>query len=140
MGLTAQDHEDIRTLLARYNLAIDLGDAEAWADTFTDDGVFECVGLPENSPNGGRYEGRADLVAYATAHYGLAKGRARHWNWNLLIEGDHSDATMTSYLNAMRAGLGDRAKVEATGIYRDRLRKIDDEWKFTSRKITIDND
>ena len=49
MPLTAQDHEDIRQLLARYNFAIDLGDVAGWVSTFTTDGVFECLGLPASA-------------------------------------------------------------------------------------------
>ena len=55
--MDAIEYEHIRPLLGRYNLAIDLGDAERWAATFTPDGVFRCTGLPEDSPLGGRHEG-----------------------------------------------------------------------------------
>ena len=85
-ALTPQDHEDIRQLLARYNLAIDLGRIGQWVECFTPDGVFECVGLPDGAPLGGRHEGVDALRAYAETHYGINKGRARHWNWNLLVE------------------------------------------------------
>ena len=38
--LSAQDYFEIQQLYARYNIAIDSGDAEGWAATFTPDGVF----------------------------------------------------------------------------------------------------
>ena len=139
MTLTPQDHEDIRQLLARYNFAIDLGATDDWAACFTPDGVFECSGLPEGSPLGGRYAGRDELKAYAETHYGIHKGRARHWNWNLLAEGDGDDATLTCYLNAQTSGQGDRAKLRATGIYRDTLRRVDGKWLFATRHIAIDD-
>lgn len=136
--LTAQDHEDIRQLLARYNLAIDLGDIDAWVGCFTPDGVFECLGLPEGAITGGRHEGADALRAYGHGHLGQNKGRARHWNWNLLIEPDGEGAAMTSYLNAYSAGQGKSAKLRATGIYRDKLVRVDGQWRFASRQITID--
>jgi hypothetical protein len=136
--LNAQDHEDIRQLLARYNLAIDLGDPQGWAACFEPDGAFECSGLPEGSPLGGRHVGAPALVAYAETHYGLNKGRARHWNWNLLIDGDGDEATMTCYLGAYSSGQGDAARLRATGIYRDRLRRRDGRWLFAERHITVD--
>ena len=40
MPLTAEDREEMIELVARYNHAIDSRDAEAWADTFTEDGRF----------------------------------------------------------------------------------------------------
>jgi len=38
--LSTQDYIDIQQLYARYYTAIDSGKAEAWADTFVADGVF----------------------------------------------------------------------------------------------------
>ena len=39
-ALTAQDLVDIQQLYAKYNWTLDSGDAEAYASTFTPDGVF----------------------------------------------------------------------------------------------------
>ncbi len=138
MGLSAEDHAEIQQLLARYNWAVDFGPAAAWAATFTPDGVFECVGLPEGAPLGGRSEGSEALKAYAATHYGINQGRARHWNWNLLIEGHGDEATMQCYLNAYSAGQGPTAEFRVTGVYRDTLRRTVDGWRFASRQVTID--
>jgi hypothetical protein len=138
-ALTPQDHEDIRQLLARYNLAIDLGHIAQWVDCFTADGVFECLGLPDGAPLGGRHEGPDALRAYAETHFAINKGRARHWNWNLVVEGAGPDrASMTCYLNAFSAGQGDGAALRATGIYRDELVRGDHGWRFASRQVTVD--
>jgi len=139
MTLSADDHEAIRQLLARYNFAIDLGDTEGWADCFTPDAEFECLGLPGDNPLGGRYVGRDALVAYAATHLGINKGRARHWNWNLLVDGDGTSATMRCYLDVFRSGLGRDARIDATGIYEDRLVKDDQGWKFSARRVTVDS-
>ncbi len=133
--MEAIDYEEIRQLLARYNTAIDLGDAAGWAACFTPDGVFECSGLPEGSPFGGRYEGPEVLRDYATMHHTVSKGRARHWNANMLIEGDGTTATMLCYLLALSSG---SRIAGSTGIYRDELRKIDGQWRFAARHITMD--
>lgn len=138
MGQRADDHEDIRQLLARYNWAIDLGDIDGWVDCFTDDGTFTCLGLPDGAALGGRHEGREALHAYGSTHYGINKGRARHWNWNPLIEVDGDEATMKCYLNAYAAGQGDSATLRVTGLYEDRLRRTPGGWRFASRQVTID--
>jgi len=39
-ALSAQDNFEIQQLYAKYNIAIDSGDAEGYAATFTPDGVF----------------------------------------------------------------------------------------------------
>ena len=51
--LTADDYVEIQQLYAQYAHALDLGDAQAWADTFTSDGVFSDA------------KGREELVAFA---------------------------------------------------------------------------
>lgn len=138
--MEAIDYEEIRQLLGHYNLAIDLGEAEAWAACFTPDGVFECTGVPDGSPFGGRHAGTEALRAYAATHYGLAKGHARHWNANLVIDADGcapaTAATMTCYMLAL--SVGGAALAGSTGIYRDALRKVDGTWLFASRHITLD--
>jgi 3-phenylpropionate/cinnamic acid dioxygenase small subunit len=139
MVMSALDYAEIQQLLARYNHAIDLGDIEGWADCFTEDGVFQCSGLPEGNPFGGRHEGRDALVAYATMHYGNTKGRGRHWNANLVIEGDGQQATMRCYLLAITVGKPPTV-AGSTGIYVDRLRKVAGAWRFVERHITIDID
>jgi SnoaL-like domain len=137
MGMSALDYEEIRQLLARYNFAIDLGDADGWAACFTEDGVFECLGLPEGSPFGGRYEGSAALRAYATMHFGVYKGRARHWNWNLEIDGDGESATMRCYMLNLSVGKPPAVK-GSTGIYRDQVLKGDGRWLFAERHVTVE--
>jgi len=137
MPMDAIDYEDIRQLLARYNLAIDLGDADGWVACFTPEGVFECTGVPEDSPFGGRHEGAEALRAYAVRHFGVAKGRARHWNWNLAIDGDSATATMQCYMLNLSAGAPGTIK-GSTGIYRDQLAKVDGHWLFTQRHVRVD--
>jgi len=131
--MAASDHEQIRALLARYNFAFDFGDAEAWTACFTDDGAFESVGV-ESEPV---HVDRADLHAFAERQFGINQLRGRHWTNNELIEidGDGQEATMSCYMLALTVG---RGLVGTTGVYRDRLRKVDGQWRFVHRHIAID--
>ena len=138
MSLTSSDHEEIRQLLARYNFAIDFGEIDSWVQTFTSNGVFSCLGMPEGAPLGGTHRGADALRAYAETHFSINQGRARHWNWNLLIEGNNDSATMQCYLNAYSAGQGDTALFRVTGVDRDRMVRTDDGWRFVEREVTID--
>jgi 3-phenylpropionate/cinnamic acid dioxygenase small subunit len=138
MGLTAQDHEDIRQLVARYNQGIDLGDYDQFVSTFTEDGSFQVLGLADDVPVDGRHQGHDALRDLAAVHYGNFQGRARHWATNLLIEGDGDEATMQCYLNGFRAGQGESAMLASTGIYRDKLRRTADGWRFMERVVTMD--
>ena len=138
MSLQADDYEEIRQLLARYNFAIDFGHIDDWVETFVPEGKFSCVGLPEDAPLGGTHEGKDALRSYAESHFGVNQGRARHWNWNLVIEGNDDTATMQCYLNAYSAGQGESALFRVTGVYRDRLARTESGWKFVEREVTID--
>ena len=93
---------------------------------------------PDGAPLGGKHEGKDALRAYAESHFAINQGRARHWNWNLVIEGSGDAATMQCYLNAYSAGQGDSALFRATGVYRDRLSRTESGWKFVEREVTID--
>jgi hypothetical protein len=138
MAPSADDAEAIRQLLTRYNFAIDFGDAETWVACFTPDGAFECIGVPEGSPMGGRHEGADALLAYARGHYATAKGHARHWNWNIDIDIDGDIATMRCYLMAMSVGRARPPVVLSTGLYRDKLSRVDGRWLFQERHVTVD--
>ena len=126
MALTTEDRLAILDLAARYNFAIDRGDAEAWASTFTPEGVFDS--------GRGPVTGRADLEGFARE---FSQGRMRgteHWNANHVIDGDGDGdhATHRCYLNLIR---GESGESVARAKYRDDLTKVDGAWKFARRVV-----
>lgn len=126
MALSAEDKIAIMELAARYNQAIDSGAGEGWAATFTEDGVFESAQ--------GEVKGRAELVKYVDDGAERRRERGtRHWNNNMVIEGDGDAATLSCYLHLMSG-----AEVAATGTYEDTLKKVNGDWKFARRRVTID--
>ena len=128
MALTAADKLEILDLVARYNHAVDSGNGPAYADTYTDDGVFE---YPR-----GRAEGRQGLIDLVQAIADHIPG-VRHWSGNWVIEGDGDHATMRCYLlNEATAG---RPQFISTGIYHDTLQRVNRAWKFTRRIIKNEN-
>ena len=126
-GLTQQDYIEIQQLYARYNHAIDSGDAEGWADTFTADGVFA-----------GRFKGRDALIGFVKLWRERMNGaQRRHWNSNLTIAGDGKTATGSVYLMLLDIGQKPVA-VASTGTYADALVKTANGWRFTSRVVNND--
>jgi len=123
--LTAADYAEINQLYASYNLALDAGDAEAWADVFTEDGVF------------GNSEGRAGLVEFATGFHGQQQGNARHWNANVHVTATADGAEGTCYLMLWNVGTRP-ASLIVSGIYHDTLAKTAKGWRFTSRRVEAD--
>lgn len=121
MSLSAEDRVEMLQLVARYNHAADAGDAEAWADTFTPDGVFKKNAAPEVA-------GRAALVAMLRAR---DPDKARHWTMNIVIEGEGDHARMSADFSLLRAN-----RVLFSGRYHNQLVKHDGAWKFARRELT----
>ena len=118
--LTSQDHDEIRQLYARYAHTIDTGDAEGWANTFTDDGIF------------GNARGRAALVEFVHTVYKQNQelGRqSRHWNNQILIEPTAEGARGSCYLVLYNTGVSPPV-VRLTGVYRDTLVRTPQGWRF----------
>ena len=128
MGLPVEDILAIQQLYARYNHAVDFGDAEGWADCFTADAVFDAQPV-------GPLTGREALVDFARRYHQNISGR--HWTNNLLLEETDSGARGTCYLILFRLGEGGATPM-ITGIYRDELTKEADSWRFKSRTMTSD--
>ena len=119
--LSAQDYFEIQQLYARYNIAIDNGDGEAWAATFTPDGAFNTM------------VGHDALVNFVKMWREKLNGAARkHWNNNLQISGDSKAANAYVYLMLVDFSTKP-ASIVTTGTYTDSLIKTKDGWRFTKR-------
>lgn len=130
MPLTVDDQLAIQQLYARYNHAIDSGDAGGWAACFTSDGVF-------TSSNGGSFEGRESLVEFARGFAVRMKGR--HWTNNLLLDATTDGASGTCYLMLYALGTKDEpARIVTTGIYVDALVRTPEGWRFSRRTVRGD--
>jgi hypothetical protein len=120
-SISAQDYTDIQQLYARYNHAIDSGDAETWAGTFTPDGTFNQV------------SGHDGLVAFVHNWVDKMNGGARrHWNTNLLITPTPTGAKGAVYLFLLDISAKPPA-IAAAAHYDDVLVKTPQGWRFKSR-------
>jgi hypothetical protein len=120
---------------ARYSHAIDSGDEQGWADTFTADGVFDTRDREENQLR--VVEGRAQLLDFA-AHFSR---RPERWHKHLMFA---SIVTVTGERTAENAAYQavlveheSNGRVWEFGRYRDTLARGEDGvWRFT-RRIAI---
>jgi ketosteroid isomerase-like protein len=124
--LSAQDNFEIQQLYARYNIAIDSGDAEGYAATFTPDGVFNNMA------------GHDALVGFAKMWREKLNGATRkHWNNNLQITGNSKQANGFVYL--MLIDLSTKpASILTTLSYTDTLVKTKAGWRFSKRTTKSD--
>ena len=130
MALSIEDQLAIQQLVARYNHAIDSGDAEAYADTFTEDGVLDAGDLV--------LSGYEALYAFADS-FAMTVRAPRHIASNLVIDGDGDRAQLRAYVQLYGLdGVPPRQEVRASGIYTDTLVKEDGRWRFVRRTFVND--
>src|SRR5579871_3961440 len=119
--LTADDYIEIQQLYARYNNAIDSGDAEGYAATFIPDGVFNT------------FNGHDALVGFIHRwRESMGGANRRHWNTNLTITPNAEGAAGSVYLLLVDVGVRPPA-IQAAAKYEDQLVKTADGWRFKKR-------
>jgi actinorhodin biosynthesis protein ActVIA len=123
-GLSTQDYIDIEQLYATYNHAIDSGDGEAWAATFTPDGTFN------------KFTGHDQLVGFIQRWKAeMNGGNRRHWNTNLRIVPSKDGASASVFLMLVDVST---KSIVATGMYNDTLVKTATGWRFKTRATKMD--
>lgn len=122
--LSSDDRAEILNLYAHYNLVLDAGDSQSWADTFIDDGSFNS------------FVGRQALIAFAD-DFIASNPNTRHWNSSIRITPTADGAAGTAYLMLWKVGT-QPAEVVLTGIYTDELVRTSQGWRFKARLIEID--
>lgn len=139
MALTPDDREDIRDLMAKYAFAIDFGDCEAYASTFTPTGTFWCDGWGEDSIVQGRHTGREALFNFCKLCFESYKGYLRHLsNGVQLMQGTGQRAEVRSYMMGVTVGTLPDAQILETGVYYDQVVKLDGRWLFEERHFIAD--
>ncbi len=136
MTVTNDDRVEIRDLISRYNKAIDTGDADGYANTFTPDGQF--IGIV------GTFNGRDELrefaAAYATEEQYAEFASAQHWVTNVVVdpvEGDDERATVFSHIQMVKP-LADGGRILLVGHYDDIVRRAGGGWLFEQRIVVSD--
>ncbi len=135
----ARDRAEIEDLQARYLFAFDWQDGEAYASTFTEDGILDFAG--------GVIKGRA-AIQEEIETFGIMldkrnaallperPARLRHYISNVIIKVEGDTAKSRSYWWEFNNDQRDRTPyVGAYGHYEDDLKKVNGQWLFSKRKI-----
>jgi hypothetical protein len=140
--LRADDKLEIIELSSSYNKSLDHRDVNGWLEMWTEDGTIETPF--------GNSKGKASLRVFLNGYFEIARGK-RHWTSNYMISADSSQdsnivnsntatatsATMSCDLIVFK--IEDIPAIFTTGTYVDKLKKIKDIWKFSSRKLNLDS-
>jgi ketosteroid isomerase-like protein len=122
MGLTTEDRSAIAELLARSYQLLDAGEARAYVEHFTEDGVVENP-VREMA---GREAIHARLVEVAPEEGAPLE---QHWLGNLVVDGDGDQATAKAYMMAVTDGVaGGAATITAIYNMRYLLERVDGRW------------
>ncbi|MFO7324403.1 MAG: nuclear transport factor 2 family protein [Pseudomonadota bacterium] len=130
-----EDRAKIEDLQARYLFAFDWGDADGYANTFTEDGVLNF--------GWGEIRGRDAIRAFIAGDgerpeppEGQRRRVGRHIISNIVVKVDGDRATGRAYWTHMTTNENDGyGTVDFFGHYEDEMVKVDGEWLFSRRHI-----
>jgi hypothetical protein len=135
----AADRVEIQDLQARYMFALDWQDADAYAATFTEDGVLDWAGGVVHGREAIRKEVQNMRAMFAKREQGDAPvrpARLRHFITNVVLDFDGDRATGRAYWLELNNDNRPRYPyVGGYGTYEDELHKVNGRWLFSRRKI-----
>ena len=125
--LTSSDRLEILDLYARYARSFDEADADAYAMTFTSDGLFHRPSSPLLS---GRDQLRDLVKERAKQSPGI-----RHVTTNILLDPDSDHIVLGSaYVIVLRCGEDGLLRLFNAGIYTDEISNKEGPWRFQVRR------
>jgi len=124
MSDTNADRVEIIDLLGRYAWYVNSQDSAGFAGCFTEDGVWEGLGL-------GRIEGTDALLNF----WGKGPPRNPHLPLNYVIDIDGDTATAHSDILIVELQDG-KWSIATVGTYDDKLVRVGGAWKIKYRKYT----
>ena len=132
--------ESIRDTMARYSIAGDEFDVDAYLACFIEDGIMEFAEFPGQGHV--LLEGKAAIRKFVEGFFGALKsGKSavpgkfmRHHLTSSRVDFEDADnATAKTY-----ALYADDSGVNTSGIYTDRFRKVGERWLIARRKWAVD--
>ena len=138
--MSIEDRLAILEVIASYSYSYDGQDADAYAELFTDDAVFEVYAGREKPLV--HNEGREAIREWARGlHEEMPEGyQSRHHQTSTVFEelGPDSARSRTMLLGTRRYPGESGPQVSGTGVYHDEWRKTPEGWRFARRAVHMD--
>jgi len=135
--MRSEDMLAIQQQIARYSYTFDSGDAEGWADVFTDDGSWEFYSAGATEPTT-KLEGHVALRDFCAKRFSERRGGATSYHHQSCIVFDE----LTADSARVRAMLiitvhvpGEQAQVYMTGVYQDQWVRTPHGWRIKYRAL-----
>ncbi|MER6141206.1 nuclear transport factor 2 family protein [Streptomyces sparsogenes] len=136
-GGLAELYAEIQQFYAHQMRLLDDGEAEAWAETFAEDGVFAANAHPEP------FTGRAAIAAgarRATDDFAARGIRRRHWLGMLSLEPkDEHTVLVRSYAQVIETPRAGQSILRASTGCADLLVRRDGRWLVLDRRVHRDD-
>jgi uncharacterized protein (TIGR02246 family) len=130
-------HAELQDFYARQTHALDSGQAEAWAETFTEDGVFTANAHPRPTVGRAAITEAVRATVAELANDGVVH---RHWFGMLAVEPGADGMVRTRfYALVIRTPLGGQPVIHRSTVAEDVLVRRGDRWLVVRRSVTRDD-
>jgi hypothetical protein len=139
--MSVEDKLAIQEVIARYSFTYDSGDADAFAQLFVEDGVFEVVAPGESSPTV-RLSSRVAIREWAGQRLQARRGRftSRHYQSGILFDELTLGSALTrTMVLVTHQGVTEVApRLAVSGVYHDQWHKTQEGWRLAHRAAELD--
>ncbi|MFJ9109788.1 nuclear transport factor 2 family protein [Streptomyces sp. NPDC102283] len=136
-SVTADLYHQVHSFYAHQMQLLDSGQVEAWAETFTEEGVFSANAHPRPT------RGRAAIVAGArAARARLAEQGLRHRHWLGMVDVEplaEDRLRVRSYALVLAIAQGGPATVHVHTTCDDTLVRVGGRWQVSTRLVARDD-
>ena len=140
--MSTEDKLAIQETIAKYSDAYDSKDAEAFAQLFVEDAIFEVIVPGESKPTV-RLSSRVAIREWAAQRHELnAASQTRHYQSGILFNEltSKTASTRTMLLLTRQSGPDAVPLLHLTGVYYDKWRKVREGWRIVRRTARVDRD
>lgn len=132
-----EDSRQVENLIYSYAERIDAGDLEGVAALFQDAEIFSAAHEVRRTG----FDEVLEMYQKSTRLYeATGTPQTKHLTTNVIIDIEKSgmEASARSYYTVMQASESLPLQPIISGRYKDRFRKVENQWQFASREMIVD--